>query len=541
MFHGSILLQQHRQGHAASICCETIASSMTGRRLSSSCCSNTPRSSVARNETKKIKQDQTNCKKTIDILVNRIEDDQKHRDKLLEDHSMLETQMTDIKTDLESEKEKTKKTLKLAYLLRLEIAKQKTLISEQNVIIQNADTKIETVKSDMQAYVQSEVKDVRDELKKFQDIFLEQQRLLREMQEGTVKDVKITRESLHEVQSEVARLIELQTEHEKMLTEELHKLTIAPPPPPQPSSPSPPPSTRTPTPEPTPPREPTPEPVRPSFEVGSQVLARMPEEGNDGWFYRVTINQHNGNGKYRVECTEGLVDITEADIVRLTGIETELEKEDTVIASHPHYQATYAPGVIVKPCTHESKQYQVRFYDGTEGLIRKSETHQVEHDRFESVVDFILELEQRWINEKVIARDDHTGIYKLGTVKDRIGSGHEYMIEWTRPEKQKCSIQHLTCIFGQFSKRRILNKGDHVLAMADGNRLDYYPGIITNIANERLHIQFCNDTSTSNGNPTESFWISKEYYDLASEFIDVKADSFSDGSSTVTSVTMNSN
>ena len=60
------------------------------------------------------------------------------------------------------------------------------------------------------------------------------------------------------------------------------------------------------------------------------------------------------------------------------------------------------------------KLYQIRFYDGTEGLIRRSETHEVEPDRFEKIVDFILQLEQRWIDETVIARHDSTGIYKIG-------------------------------------------------------------------------------------------------------------------------------
>ena len=74
--------------------------------------------------------------------------------------------------------------------------------------------------------------------------------------------------------------------------------------------------------------------------------------------------------------------------------------------------ATYAPGVIVKKGL--EKTYQVRFYDGTEGMIRKSETHRVEPERFENIVDFILQLEQRWIDENVIARDDKTGVYKIG-------------------------------------------------------------------------------------------------------------------------------
>ena len=111
--------------------------------------------------------------------------------------------MTNMNTELADEKEKTRKTLKLAYLLRLEIAKQKS-------IIQAADSKIDTVKSEMQTQVKEEVKEVRDELKKFQEIFLEQQRLMREMQEGTVSDVKDTRKMLHDVQKQTLELIDLQ-------------------------------------------------------------------------------------------------------------------------------------------------------------------------------------------------------------------------------------------------------------------------------------------------------------------------------------------
>ena len=137
-------------------------------------------------------------------------EDQQHRQKILEDHSLLESQMSHMNSELADEKEKTRKTLKLAYLLRLEIAKQKTMIAEQQSVIQNADSKIETVKIDMQNYVKDEVKEVREELKKFQEIFLEQQRLMREMQEGTVADVKDTRKMLHDVQKQTLELIELQ-------------------------------------------------------------------------------------------------------------------------------------------------------------------------------------------------------------------------------------------------------------------------------------------------------------------------------------------
>jgi len=47
-------------------------------------------------------------------------------------------------------------------------------------------------------------------LKKFQEIFLEQQKLMREMQDGTISDVKETRTMLKELQEQTLELIELQ-------------------------------------------------------------------------------------------------------------------------------------------------------------------------------------------------------------------------------------------------------------------------------------------------------------------------------------------
>ena len=84
-------------------------------------------------------------------IIKNLKEDQQHRQKILEDHSLLESQMSHMNNQLEGEKEKTRKTLKLAYLLRLEIAKQKTMIAEQQSVIQGSDAKIDTVKVDMQS------------------------------------------------------------------------------------------------------------------------------------------------------------------------------------------------------------------------------------------------------------------------------------------------------------------------------------------------------------------------------------------------------
>ena len=58
----------------------------------------------------------------------------------------------------------------------------------------------------------------------------------------------------------------------------------------------------------------------------------------------------------------------------------------------------------------------------------------------------------------------------------------------------KLTIYIQTCIFGQYSKRRILNEGDHVLGLQNQSTLEYYPGIITKIEEDQISISFCNDT-----------------------------------------------
>jgi hypothetical protein len=63
---------------------------------------------------------------------------------------------------------------------------------------------------------------------------------------------------------------------------------------------------------------------------------------------------------------------------------------------------------------------QIRFYDGTESIIPKAEVHLVDFERFEDFVDNIIQLESRWVNESVVARDDKSGVYKLGLHKSKI-------------------------------------------------------------------------------------------------------------------------
>lgn len=134
-------------------------------------------------------------------------------------------------------------------------------------------------------------------------------------------------------------------------------------------------------------------------------------------------------------------------------------------------------------------------------------------------------------------------------MKDRLGSGHEYLVEWN--EDNTSSIQHLTCIFGKFSKQKTLQVGDHVISCPSEDTLHYYPGVIRAINNGKLEIGFINDSryasllplfyslhiySITDGKVTESFWVSKEYFDLAKEYYYTQLEN-DETSSSVTNVT----
>ena len=95
-----------------------------------------------------------------------------------------------------------------------------------------------------------------------------------------------------------------------------------------------------------------------------------------------------------------------------------------------------------------SSAYHIRFYDGTEGLLSKTEAHFVEHEKFENIVDYILKLEERWKGETIIARDDQTGTYRLGK-KISIFSNPTFDQQYERFDKMRPSDKFLAILVFQ--------------------------------------------------------------------------------------------
>lgn len=500
-----------------------------------------PKRKSQKKRAKKQEKERNVQKRYIDT---RFEEEKNHRTRILGEH---QNEIEIIRTELDSEREKGSATLKLAYLLRMEISRQKTTIAEQQAELAKQETRTETIKAEIMEKVQIELKKNHEELLKFHELYLKQQEMMKEIQSGAMTDVRATKDLLVELQKQTGDLVQIQRDHEESLNKKLMDLEdnkarrhaeliskTASADTKEKRAPSPSPSiassssssmttvskasskskksSKSITP---PPKTPSPEPVIKSansdqLKVNQQVLSRITQEVEDGWFYSAQVISVDGE-KVRVSYNSKIIDATMADIVKLSGPDVSLEAEATVIARHPHYQQTYAPGVIV--C---STPLQIRFYDGTESIIPKAEVHLVDFERFEDFVDNIIQLESRWVNESVVARDDKTGVYKLGTVKERVANAHEYVIEWRGDNTS--TIQHYSCIFGKYSKAKSLQTGDHVIACSDKKTWHYYPGIISKAENNKVDIDFVCNTTIEGANPKEAFYITPEYFNLAKEY-----------------------
>lgn len=75
-----------------------------------------------------------------------------------------------------------------------------------------------------------------------------------------------------------------------------------------------------------------------------------------------------------------------------------------------------------------------------------------------------------------------------GAVRERVGNGRQYSIEWS---DGTMGMQSAPYIFGPFTKQHPLAVGDRVLAIVDSAELLYLPGIITNEKDGKLSVKFC--------------------------------------------------
>ncbi|KAI0238962.1 hypothetical protein LSAT2_010272 [Lamellibrachia satsuma] len=219
--------------------------------------------------------------------------------------------------------------------------------------------------------------------------------------------------------------------------------------------------------------------------MGEEVLARW---SDDGWYYRGTVRQDCNDGSYLVEDSAGCFEkIGREDIIADSDdAHIVIEPEDTVIALHPSYSFSYTPAVVLRVTP--DHWVEVQCYDGTEAKLPRDEVFRIPPEKFRSDISYIQTIEQDWVGQAVVARNDESGTFHLGLIRQRTGNGRQYEVEWADGTQ---SVQDSTFIFGPFTKCHPVSEGDRVLAIADQDNLVYLPGKIVSDGHHRSVIKFC--------------------------------------------------
>jgi hypothetical protein len=220
----------------------------------------------------------------------------------------------------------------------------------------------------------------------------------------------------------------------------------------------------------------------PQLSVGEEVLAKWPD---DGWYYRSIIKEYLGDYKYKVEDS-----LRDSEIVYREDLLSDINDSsltfdvgDPVVALHPQYEFSYAPGQIIQ-ISNDMNKILVRFYDYVESVVLREEVYKLVRLKFQLDVNNITDLEKRWIGQVVVARNNYSNVYELGRVISRVGNGRQYVIEWSN---NKQSIQNSNHIFGSLTRNPNVIVNDYVLAPKE---TIFLPGRVIGQKGSFLRVKF---------------------------------------------------
>jgi len=146
--------------------------------------------------------------------------------------------------------------------------------------------------------------------------------------------------------------------------------------------------------------------------------------------------------------------------------------------------------VILRHHRHESKT-TVRFYDCyEEDLPNDQMVIKITEEQFKEYAETRIKKENLLINQVIVGFNPEKKSFMLGTVKERVDTGHRYSIEWSDGSLNKQKEEHL---FGAFNRRNKHRRDYYVLAMDDSDEI-YKPAKTISILNDqkRLEVEFIN-------------------------------------------------
>jgi hypothetical protein len=155
-----------------------------------------------------------------------------------------------------------------------------------------------------------------------------------------------------------------------------------------------------------------------------------------------------------------------------------------VIALHPEYEYSYAPGQVIKT-GNDMSNVLIKFYDFIEKVVPSDQVFKLDKDKFQTVIDEIIRLEKRWIGKTVVARNNISHVYELGRILNQNGNiGRQYVIEWANGKQ---SIQNANHIFGHDTRKPNVDTNDYVIAPVE---TAFMPGRVIARKNNQLKIKF---------------------------------------------------
>lgn len=242
-----------------------------------------------------------------------------------------------------------------------------------------------------------------------------------------------------------------------------------------------------------------------------EVLARW---SDDGWYYQGCVVADGKDGRYIIQDSTGYMETVNRDDI-LTDSEhkfSSIQPEDFVIGLHPKYVFSFAPAQVLG--TFANHSVKVEFFDGNLAELTSEEVYKIPKAKYEQVLEYIKKCERNLIGKSVVARDDTTGMYKLGVVDSRVGLGQQYYIKWLDGDMTKQNANHMFEV-GRHQTRH--DDWTHILAPVSQRSMVFMPGEV--IQSYPLVVQFCNGKRTTEATMDQCFWLSKDYYTNAQNFL----------------------
>ncbi|KAL4230599.1 von Willebrand factor type A domain [Mactra antiquata] len=240
--------------------------------------------------------------------------------------------------------------------------------------------------------------------------------------------------------------------------------------------------------------------------IDTVVLARWLD---DGWFYYgrvVTQPDDDDDDSYTVvDASKHREIIKHEDLLRdAVKIFDAIQPGDHVIALHPKYIYSYAPGVVAE--VYELGAL-VHFYDHTMQKLPWSEVYKITYNKYDEYVKYIDE-RMRTICGDVIARDDDTGFYK------------EYVADSAEVNAQMINLKIAD---DKFKSQKAIHvfpvirptkyndlSWEYVLAPTDTTCETYLPARVT--SQEPFRITLCDGTEMVNVDRSKCYYINGQYY-----------------------------